>query len=162
MIVLTSISELGSSLGAAAVERPARSSSRGAKRSFFRSIKERMSRSKKRSRSVDPTRSWNVVTGGGGGGGGSDVDDDDSLGGGRSVSVDRARSVGAGGVGGVGGVGRLLTVPGLGSSLGADLNGSSACSSLSDVSAVSNASNRTYLDEASTLVLEHTENDVLK
>jgi hypothetical protein len=106
--------------------------SRGPKRSFFRNIKDRMSRSKNRSRSVDP-----------------DQVREDSLSrdGVRSVSADRARSS------------HFLMVPGLTSATG-DVG--SARSSLSEVSATSNTSTRTFLDEASTLVLEAIENDIKK
>ena len=64
----------------------------------------------------------------------------------RSVSADR---------------GRLLAVPGLNPTGGLN-DPDSARSSLSGVSAISNASSRTYLDEASTLVLETTENGIKK
>ena len=50
----------------------------------------------------------------------------------------------------------LLAVPGLGGEI------DSTRSSLSEVSAISNASTKTYLDEASTLVLESTENGIKK
>jgi len=108
---------------------------RARKRNFFRSIKDRLSRSKKRSRSVDP---------------GAPRDDslsrDEILL--RSVSVDRARA------------GQLLEVPGMVSS--SELDGSTR-SSLSEVSVISTAStSRTFLDEASTLVLETLENDIKK
>lgn len=53
-------------------------------------------------------------------------------------------------------VGQLLAVPGLSGEI------DSTRSSLSEVSAISNASTRTYLDEASTLVLESTDNGVKK
>lgn len=106
---------------------------RSRKRNFFRSIKDRLSRSKKRSRSVDP---------------GLPRDDslscDENLL--RSVSVDRARA------------GQLLEVPGMVSS---EID--STRSSLSEMSVISTAStSRTFLDEASTLVLETLENDIKK
>ena len=53
-------------------------------------------------------------------------------------------------------VGQLLSVPGLSGEM------DSTRSSLSEVSVLSNASSRTYLDEASTLVLESTENGIKK
>lgn len=53
-------------------------------------------------------------------------------------------------------VGQLLAVPGLSGEI------DSTRSSLSEVSVMSNASERTYLDEASTLVLESTENGIKK
>jgi len=123
---------VASSLGSRGDESMDRVRSRGPKRSFFRNIKDRMSRSKNRSRSVDP-----------------DQVREDSLSrdGVRSVSADRARSS------------HFLMVPGLTSATG-DVG--SARSSLSEVSATSNTSTRTFLDEASTLVLEAIENDIKK
>ncbi|XP_057372769.1 uncharacterized protein LOC130693609 [Daphnia carinata] len=109
-----------------------RNRGRSRRRSFFRTLKERLSRSKNRSRSVDPGTPGREDS----------LNRDDPLV--RSVSADRARS------------GQLLAVPGLGGEI------DSARSSLSEVSAISNASTRTYLDEASTLVLESTDNGVKK
>lgn len=52
--------------------------------------------------------------------------------------------------------GQLLAVPGLAREF------DSTHSSLSEVSVVSNTSTRTFLDEASTLVIEATENGIKK
>ena len=136
-----------------------RARGRSRRRSFFRTLKERLSRSKNRSRSVDP----------GTPGRDDSLNRDDPLV--RSVSADRGRS-------GIArtilflnqiiipfaifqlspsiNVGQLLAVP----SLGGDID--STRSSLSEVSVISNASTKTYLDEASTLVLESIENGVKK
>lgn len=65
----------------------------------------------------------------------------------RSVSADRARSS------------QLLAVPG---TSGAGSLADSARSSLSEVSVISNASTKTYLDEASSLVIESMENGIKK
>jgi len=124
---------VGSSLAGKEEEGERVRGGRARKRNFFRSIKDRLSRSKKRSRSVDP---------------GAPRDDslscDESLL--RSVSVDRARAS------------QLLEVPGMVSS-----EMDSTRSSLSEVSVISTAStSRTFLDEASTLVLETLENDIKK
>ncbi|XP_065346782.1 uncharacterized protein LOC135944028 isoform X3 [Cloeon dipterum] len=108
------------------------------KRDFFGTIKKRLSRSKNRSKSVDPSvRDESLGR-------------DTSLN--RSVSADRARdsSIGDPNRGGAG----YLSVP-------KGLEGSTR-SSLSEASGISGASNRTYVSEASTLVLESIENGVKK
>lgn len=130
-----------------------RNRGRSRRRSFFRTLKERLSRSKNRSRSVDP----------GTPGRDDSLNRDDPLI--RSVSADRGRSGITDFIMLVRGfnisnfihlLGQLLAVPGLGGEI------DSTRSSLSEVSAISNASTRTYLDEASTLVLESTDNGVKK
>lgn len=114
-----------------------RGRSRGNRRkrdSFFGTLKKRFSRSKVRSKSMDP--------------GARDVslDRDPSVG--RSVSMERAANVRASG---------LLSVP---ASTGGD--GGSTRSSISDTSAISSSSTRTYVNEASTLIVETSENGILK
>ncbi|CAB3363248.1 Hypothetical predicted protein [Cloeon dipterum] len=104
------------------------------KRDFFGTIKKRLSRSKNRSKSVDPSVR------------------DESLGRdaslNRSVSADRARDSSIGD-------------PNRGGAVPKGLEGSTR-SSLSEASGISGASNRTYVSEASTLVLESIENGVKK
>ncbi|XP_059484473.1 uncharacterized protein LOC132201927 isoform X2 [Neocloeon triangulifer] len=104
------------------------------KRDFFGTIKKRLSRSKNRSKSVDPSLR------------------DESLGRdaslNRSVSADRARDASASDPN------RSVTVP-------KGLDGSTR-SSLSEASGISGASTRTYVNDASTLVLETIENGVKK
>ncbi|XP_066948807.1 uncharacterized protein [Macrobrachium rosenbergii] len=130
-----------------------RGRSRGNRRkrdSFFGTLKKRFSRSKVRSKSMDP--------------GARDVslDRDPSVG--RSVSMERAANVRASeeqhetplvlqdplST-------RLLSVP---ASTGGD--GGSTRSSISDTSAISSSSTRTYVNEASTLIVETSENGILK
>ncbi|XP_069698125.1 phospholipid transfer protein C2CD2L isoform X3 [Periplaneta americana] len=112
-----------------------RGRSRKKKRDFFGTIKKRLSRSKIRSKSMDPGERD------------ESLNRDASLS--RSISADRARDPSAHSTG-------YLTVPGL-----RDLDGSTR-SSLSEASGVSGASTRTYVNEASTLVLETIENGVKK
>ncbi|GLV42604.1 uncharacterized protein CBL_03343 [Carabus blaptoides fortunei] len=102
------------------------------KRDFFGTIKRRLGRSKTRSRSAGP--------------GDNDFDPDNSLA--RSVSADRARDANESN-------GLRLNVPGLRS-----MDENSRRSSLSEASGLSGASTRTYINEASTLVLETLENGV--
>ncbi|XP_023723494.1 phospholipid transfer protein C2CD2L isoform X5 [Cryptotermes secundus] len=112
-----------------------RGRSRKKKRDFFGTIKKRLSRSKIRSKSMDPGERD------------ESLNRDASLT--RSISADRARDPSAHSTG-------YLTVPGL-----RELDGSTR-SSLSEASGVSGASTRTYVNDASTLVLETIENGVKK
>ncbi|XP_063229821.1 uncharacterized protein LOC134534973 isoform X2 [Bacillus rossius redtenbacheri] len=113
-----------------------RSRSRRKKRDIFGTIKKRLGRSKNRSKSMDP------------GVRDESLNRDASIN--RSISADRARDPSAHSAG-------YLSVPGL---RGIDAN--SRGSSLSEASGVSGASTRTYVNEASTLVLETVENGVKK
>ncbi|XP_046675377.1 uncharacterized protein LOC124364163 isoform X5 [Homalodisca vitripennis] len=97
------------------------------KRDFFGTIKKRLSRSKMRSKSMDPGEY-------------DESSNSDPLN--RSISADRARDPSA-----------HSTVP--------PREGSTR-SSLSEASGISGASNRTYINEASTLVLETIENGIKK
>uniref|UniRef100_A0A1B6LEX4 Phorbol-ester/DAG-type domain-containing protein n=1 Tax=Graphocephala atropunctata TaxID=36148 RepID=A0A1B6LEX4_9HEMI len=101
------------------------------KRDFFGTIKKRLSRSKMRSKSMDPGE-YDESSG------------SDPLN--RSISADRARDPSAHSTG-------YLSVP--------PREGSTR-SSLSEASGISGASNRTYINEASTLVLETIENGIKK
>ncbi|XP_039278859.1 uncharacterized protein LOC111044175 [Nilaparvata lugens] len=112
-----------------------RGRSRKKKRDFFGTIKRRLNRSKVRSKSMDP--------------GESDESGLDPLN--RSISADRARDPSAHSAHSTG---SYLSVP--------SLREGSARSSLSEASGISGASTRTYVNEASTLVLESVENGVLK
>ncbi|XP_037069486.1 uncharacterized protein LOC119090852 isoform X2 [Pollicipes pollicipes] len=122
---------------------------RAKKRSFFGSLRKRLSGSKSRSKSSEP------------GQGRDDWEDDP----GRSASLDRRHYLtvpraegGAADVsaGAVDPFRRPLPVSCAGRP------GAPDDSSLSDMSGISNASNRTYINDESTLVLETTENGILK
>uniref|UniRef100_A0A8D9EX06 Uncharacterized protein n=1 Tax=Cacopsylla melanoneura TaxID=428564 RepID=A0A8D9EX06_9HEMI len=109
-----------------------RGRSRGRRRDFFRTIKNRLARSRTRSKSMDdPNQSDSTANQ-------SDLDPYR-----RSASADRTRD------------------PSAHSTVG-PLREGSARSSLSEASGVSGASTRTYYNEASTLVLETLENGVKK
>ncbi|KAI5705432.1 hypothetical protein M8J75_014982 [Diaphorina citri] len=109
-----------------------RGRSRGRRRDFFRTIKNRLNRSRTRSKSMDePNQSDSAANN-------SDLDPYR-----RSASADRTRD------------------PSAHSTVG-PLREGSARSSLSEASGVSGASTRTYFNEASTLVLETLENGVKK
>ncbi|XP_037800219.1 protein kinase C-like 1 isoform X3 [Penaeus monodon] len=142
--------------GEEATEIDERGRSRGNRRkrdSFFGTLKKRFSRSKVRSKSMEP--------------GSRDLSMDRDMSVGRSVSMERTanraseeehenpsplrdtlspREFQS-----------LLAVP---ASAGGD--GGSTRSSLSDASAISSSSTRTYVNEASTLIVETRENGVLK
>ncbi|KAL1124542.1 hypothetical protein AAG570_001168 [Ranatra chinensis] len=117
-----------------------RSRSRKRKRDFFGTLRRRLNRSKTRSKSAGPP--------------GDDAMQDLV---GRSISADRARDPSAHSTGDFDSFvfirGSYLIVPGL---------ESSERSSLSEASGVSGASSRTYVNEASTLVLETVENGIKK
>lgn len=122
--------------GEEATEIDERGRSRGNRRkrdSFFGTLKKRFSRSKVRSKSMEP--------------GSRDLSMDRDMSVGRSVSMERTANRASG----------LLAVP---ASAGGD--GGSTRSSLSDASAISSSSTRTYVNEASTLIVETRENGVLK
>ncbi|XP_064121935.1 uncharacterized protein LOC135226386 [Macrobrachium nipponense] len=142
-----------------------RGRSRGNRRkrdSFFGTLKKRFSRSKVRSKSMDP------------GARDASLDRDPSVG--RSVSMERAANVRASEEQHETPLvlqdplsttpahylyllhsQRLLSVP---ASAGGD--GGSTRSSISDTSAISSSSTRTYVNEASTLIVETSENGILK
>ncbi|CAH1389003.1 unnamed protein product [Nezara viridula] len=115
-----------------ALEENERGRSRKKKRDFFGTLRRRLNRSKTRSRSVGPGTEGNELV--------------DPLA--RSVSADRARDPS------LLSTGSYLSVPGL--------REGSARSSLSEASGISGASSRTYVNEASTLVLETVENGIKK
>lgn len=122
--------------GEEATEIDERGRSRGNRRkrdSFFGTLKKRFSRSKVRSKSMEP--------------GSRDLSMDRDMSVGRSISMERTANRASG----------LLAVP---ASAGGD--GGSTRSSLSDASAISSSSTRTYVNEASTLIVETRENGVLK
>lgn len=122
--------------GEEATEINERGRSRGNRRkrdSFFGTLKKRFSRSKVRSKSMEP--------------GSRDLSMDRDMSVGRSISMERTANRASG----------LLAVP---ASAGGD--GGSTRSSLSDASAISSSSTRTYVNEASTLIVETRENGVLK
>lgn len=110
-----------------------RGRSRRKKRDFFGTIKRRLNRSKVRSKSVDP--------------GDHENRDQSPSALSRSISADRAHDGSQHSSG-------YLTVPGL--------RADSTRSSLSEASGVSGASTRTYINEASNLVLETLENGIHK
>ncbi|XP_068239795.1 serine-rich adhesin for platelets-like [Palaemon carinicauda] len=126
-----------------------RGRSRGNRRkrdSFFGTLKKRFSRSKVRSKSMDP------------GARDASLDRDPSVG--RSISMERAANVRASAPAHYLYLlhsQRLLSVP---ASAGGD--GGSTRSSISDTSAISSSSTRTYVNEASTLIVETSENGILK
>lgn len=118
------------------------------RRDFFGTIKRRLGKSKGRSRSAGP--------------GENDFARDDSLN--RSISADRHRnddsmlhSLDHGGNCSSGFAGLRLNVPG-----NRQMDETSRRSSLSEASGLSSASTRTYINEASTLVLETIENGIKK
>ncbi|XP_034244281.1 uncharacterized protein LOC117646972 isoform X4 [Thrips palmi] len=110
-----------------------RGRSRRKKRDFFGTIKRRLNRSKVRSKSVDP--------------GDHENRDQSPSALSRSISADRAHDGSQHSSG-------YLTVPGL--------RADSTRSSLSEASGISGASTRTYINEASNLVLETLENGIHK
>ncbi|KAK8735678.1 hypothetical protein OTU49_005262 [Cherax quadricarinatus] len=115
-----------------------RGRSRGSHRkrdSFFGTLKKRFSRSKVRSKSVDPSARD------------TSMDRDASVG--RSLSAERSANLSR--------ASGLLSVP---ANISGD--GGSTRSSLSDASAISSSSTRTYVNEASTLIIETSENGVFK
>ncbi|XP_014248065.1 uncharacterized protein LOC106665824 isoform X4 [Cimex lectularius] len=134
-----------------------RGRSRKKKRDFFGTLRRRLNRSKARSRSAGP--------------GGDDGDYDQAA---RSISADRGRDPSAHStdnnclidqqekelhqskdtISPLPTIFSYLSVPGL--------REGSERSSLSEVSGISGASSRTYVNEASTLVLETVENDIYK
>ncbi|KAK3923680.1 Protein kinase C-like 3 [Frankliniella fusca] len=111
-----------------------RGRSRRKKRDFFGTIKRRLNRSKVRSKSVDP--------------GDNENRDQSPSALSRSISADRAHDGSQHSSSG------YLTVPGL--------RADSTRSSLSEASGISGASTRTYINEASNLVLETLENGIHK
>ncbi|XP_069950546.1 uncharacterized protein [Cherax quadricarinatus] len=131
-----------------------RGRSRGSHRkrdSFFGTLKKRFSRSKVRSKSVDPSARD------------TSMDRDASVG--RSLSAERSANLSRASdeqqvnppslrdtI-----APRLLSVP---ANISGD--GGSTRSSLSDASAISSSSTRTYVNEASTLIIETSENGVFK
>ncbi|KAB7498510.1 hypothetical protein Anas_07936 [Armadillidium nasatum] len=135
------------------------------KRDFFGSLRRRFSRSKLRSKSVDPTSErvdiGDVVTGGR-----RDVSLDRDPLAGRSVSMERSASR----LSSYGRSRAFLSVPkfirGRSSPSGGTGVGSgdseSTRSSLSGTSGLSSASAKTYINEASILVVETLENGVIK
>lgn len=119
--------------GAFSQEERGRARTGGRRRDFFRTIKNRLNRSRTRSKSFDdPQQSQQ-----------SDPNNSDYDPYRRSASADRSRD------------------PSAHSTVG-PLREGSARSSLSEASGVSGASTRTYFNEASTLVLETLENGVKK
>nr|XP_045620378.1 uncharacterized protein LOC123771715 [Procambarus clarkii] len=152
--------------GAELNETDERGRSRGVRRkrdSFFGTLKKRFSRSKVRSKSVDPSARD------------TSMDRDASVG--RSVSVERSSNINRASEEQqvkpsflqdtiaptpahylyLLHAQRLLAVP---ANVGGD--GGSTRSSLSDASAISGSSTRTYVNEASTLIIETSENGVFK
>ncbi|XP_075213106.1 uncharacterized protein LOC142319565 isoform X4 [Lycorma delicatula] len=113
-----------------------RGRSRRKKRDFFGTIKRRLNRSKTRSKSVDPGEYEDSLSA-------------ESLS--RSISADRARDPSAHSTG------SHLSVPGL-----REGSARSSLSEASGVSGMSSASTRTYVNEASTLILEAIENGIKK
>uniref|UniRef100_A0A0N7ZB38 Phorbol-ester/DAG-type domain-containing protein n=1 Tax=Scylla olivacea TaxID=85551 RepID=A0A0N7ZB38_SCYOL len=133
-----------------------RGRSRGVRRkrdSFFGTLKKRFSRSKVRSKSMDPGMRD------------SSLERDPSVG--RSISMERSSTLNRASVPDEAQPGtpstqdsaepRLLSVPS-----GAGGDAGSTRSSLSDASAISGSSTRTYVNEASTLIIETSENGVFK
>ncbi|XP_071520419.1 uncharacterized protein [Panulirus ornatus] len=136
------------------IETDERGRSRGIRRkrdSFFGTLKKRFSRSKVRSKSVDPSA--------------RDISMDRDASVGRSVSIERSANINRASEEEQANppshqdkiAPRLLSVP---ANVGGD--GGSTRSSLSDASAISSSSTRTYVNEASTLIVETSENGVFK
>lgn len=125
-----------------AVEDSERGRSRKKKRDFFGTLRRRLNRSKTRSRSVGP------------GSEGSELVDPLA----RSVSADRARDPSLLSTGSP----QNNTVENSTNQHVPGLREGSARSSLSEASGISGASSRTYVNEASTLVLETIENGIKK
>ncbi|KAK8404481.1 hypothetical protein O3P69_007611 [Scylla paramamosain] len=127
-----------------------RGRSRGVRRkrdSFFGTLKKRFSRSKVRSKSMDPGMRD------------SSLERDPSVG--RSISMERSSTLNRASAPAhylyLLHAQRLLSVPS-----GAGGDAGSTRSSLSDASAISGSSTRTYVNEASTLIIETSENGVFK
>ncbi|XP_043202448.1 uncharacterized protein LOC122370689 isoform X2 [Amphibalanus amphitrite] len=127
----------------------ARGRRRSKKRSLFGTLRRRLGGSKSRSQSTEP---------------GARQDWEDEPG--RSASLDRGHYLTVPVPGGGGGTGPPVATAAAGDRRShpclSGRPGGPDDSSLSDMSGISNASNRTYVNDQSSLVLETTENGVLK